>query len=228
MNKVIVMPSNNAAWYVRLLQEKFPEAIANLISPDGWDWAGEPPFSYALDNWAWIAYKNQISWNEGKFLKLVDRAAGCRVPPLFLIVPDVVGDCRATLESWHKWYPQLKDLGWPLAFAVQDGMLDSNIPDNADLIFVGGTQEWKFKTMAHWCQKFPCHVGQVNTGKRLYEAHQAGAWSVDGTGWFRDPRSFLDLVKYLEIVWGDRIEPKEVIRVKKAICQTTKKLPRTG
>ena len=140
MHKVGIMPSNSAAWYVRLLFEKFPEAISLMISPDGWDWAGEPPLPYALDNGAWPAYKNQRPWDSGKFGKLVDRAAGCSKPPKFLIVPDVVGDCIATRELWDKWHPQLKDLGWPLAFAVQDGMLAPDIPDSADLIFVGGTR----------------------------------------------------------------------------------------
>ena len=170
-----------------MLADKFPEAIQLLISPDGWDWAGQPPLPYALDNGAWPAFKNQRPWNECQFLKLVARAAGCPVPPSFLIVPDVVGDCIATLENWEKWYPQLKDLGWPLAFAVQDGMLGSDIPETADLIFVGGTDEWKWGTMEFWARQYPCHIGQINTGRRLYQAHQAGAWSVDGTGWFRDP-----------------------------------------
>ena len=199
------------------MQEKYPEGIANLISPGGWDWT-EPPFSYALDNGAWPAFKNQRPWDERQFLKLVDRAAGCPRPPMFLIVPDAVGDCHATLENWHKWYPQLKSLGWPLAFAVQDGIEADQIPGEADLVFVGGTQEWKFRTMAFWCRSFPCHVGQINTGSRLYQAHQAGAWSVDGTGWFRNTNSFLDLIKYLEIAYGgDRLEKKDISQIKGAV-----------
>lgn len=217
MHKVVIMSSNNYAWYVQLIHEKFPDALALMIPPGGWDWVN-PPLAYALDNGAWPAYKNGRHWDEGKFLKLVDRATRCPIPPKFLIVPDVVGNCAATLESWHCWYPKLKSLGWPLAFAVQDGMQPEHIPDTADLIFVGGSQEWKFANMAYWCANYPCHVGQINTGKRLYECHAAKALSVDGTGWFRNTKSFLDLVKYLEIVYGDRLNAKEVMSVKNAMA----------
>lgn len=210
MHRVIIMPSNNAAWYVRALAEKFPEAISLMISPEGWDWKGEPPLPYALDNGAWPSFKNQRPWSESQFLRLVDKAAGCSVLPKFLIIPDVVGNSIATLEKWHHWYSQLKDLGWPLAFAVQDGMRDRDVPSDADLIFVGGTKDWKLATMRFWCSKYRCHIGQINTGKRLYQCHEAGAVSVDGTGWFRDPRTFFDLVRYLEIAYGHRIEHRQL------------------
>ncbi|NER37730.1 MAG: hypothetical protein F6J93_27845 [Oscillatoria sp. SIO1A7] len=204
------MPSNNAAWYVRALAEKFPEAISLMISPEGWDWKGQPPLPYALDNGAWPAFKNERPWSESQFLELVDRAARCPLPPKFLIVPDAVADCGRTLEGWHRWYPELKSLGWPLAFAVQDGIKTEQVPEEADLIFVGGTTEWKLRTLRHWCDRYPCHIGQINTGKRLWQCHEACAQSVDGTGWFRDPRTFFDLVRYLEIVYGHRIEHKQL------------------
>lgn len=213
-NKLTIFPSNNTSWIIRLLAEKYNSeketAIALLFGIGGWRGVPEPVMPYALDNGAWPAYKNGEPWDEYGFLKLVERAAACPKKPMFLIVPDAVGNASYTLESWHRWQPELKNLGWPLAFAVQDGIKPEQVPPEADLIFVGGTTQWKLKTMRYWCERYSCHVGQINTGKRLYQCHDAGAQSVDGTGWLRDRRSLCDLIVYLEIAYGHAIEYKQL------------------
>ena len=43
------------------------------------------------------------------------------------------------------------------------------------------------------------HVGRVNTYRLLWLAHEAGAESCDGTGWFRGDRKQLQgLIDYLQ------------------------------
>ncbi len=87
-----------------------------------------------------------------------------------------------------------------MAIAVQDGMTPSDVPKEASVIFVGGTTSWKWRNLKTWTENFPrVHVGRVNTYKLLWMAHDAGAESADGTGWFRgDAKQLAGLTKYLE------------------------------
>src|SRR5690606_19465502 len=83
--------------------------------------------------------------------------------PRWLLVPDVVADRDATIARWREWEPKLRPFGFPLAFAVQDGMTAEDVPADADVIFVGGTTDWKWRTVWRWCHDFPrVHVGRVN------------------------------------------------------------------
>jgi hypothetical protein len=108
-------------------------------------------------------------------------------PPLWALVPDVVADKTGTLEAWEKYSPEILSRGWPMGFAVQDGMVASDVPENASVVFVGGTTQWKWSTVAYWCQRFPrVHIGRVNGIRRLWIAQRLGAESCDGTGYFRD------------------------------------------
>ena len=109
-------------------------------------------------------------------------------------MPDVVGDpegiCYAarpqTLKNYTKWEKRLRKYKTPLAFAVQDGMKMTDVPCSAEVVFVGGSTEWKVKTIPYWCDNFPrVHVARVNGWTRLLNCYQAGAESVDGTGYFK-------------------------------------------
>ena len=84
--------------------------------------------------------------------------------------------------------------------AVQDGMEPGDVPAEAGVVFVGGSTEWKWRTVRDWCDAFDrVHVGRVNTNGKLWECHEAGAESCDGTGWFRgDQRQLRGLIAYLE------------------------------
>lgn len=53
-------------------------------------------------------------------------------------------------------------------------------------IFIGGSTEWKLETMAMWgdlATSFGawCHVGRVNSVRRIRKCALAGATSFDGT-----------------------------------------------
>mgnify|MGYP003656587610 CR=1 FL=1 len=91
-----------------------------------------------------------------------------------------------------------------LALAVQDGMMPEDVPDDFDrengVIFVGGSTHWKLKSMKMWCDNFKrVHIARVNTESRLWKCHNAGAESVDGTGFFRgDQNQTEGLYRYLE------------------------------
>ena len=182
---MIVMPANNTGIRIGYLAGRFPGKLGHLFSPG----AHAGPFDfmpYALDNGAYSAFTHGKPWDEELWFKHLDWAKLSGQKPLWAIVPDVVADRNGTLHNWEVYAPQLAKYGWPLAFAVQDGMTVSDVPKNADVVFVGGSTEWKWSTSEVWCEQFPrVHVGRVNTYRRLWDCHDYGAESCDGTGWTR-------------------------------------------
>jgi hypothetical protein len=198
---LVVMPSNNSGMQIGYLAGKFPKRLGWLISPDGWR---KPPswMPYALDNGAFGAWSNQKPWDEGKFMDLLERSRS-HFRPLWVVVPDVVADREATLELWGEWFPRVRQIlpHIPLAFAVQDGMTKADVPSNADVVFVGGTTEWKWRNLREWTENFPrVHVARVNSERLLWMADKAGAESCDGTGWMRGGEDRIEeLQRYLEM-----------------------------
>ena len=194
------MPTNNSGIQIGYLAGKYQGLIGWLLSPDGWR---KPPswMPYALDNGAYGAWANKRQWNAEAFRAHIEKSKTSH-KPLWVVVPDVVTDMDATMILWHEWSPQLRDMipNVPLAFAVQDGMTPYHVPKDADVIFVGGSTEWKWRNLYSWTDNFPrVHVGRVNSERMLWMAHDAGAESCDGTGWMRGGEERLDdLVRYLE------------------------------
>jgi len=196
---MIVMPSNNTGIEMGRLVGMYPGQLGHLLNPTrttrthAW-------LPFAVDNGRYAATTADQPWSSQHFLAYLDKVNAMGNAPLWIVVPDVVGDAAATLESWPEWCGKLRRYGWPLAFAVQDGMQPDDVPDDADVVFVGGTTAWKRRTMAMWCQQFArVHVGRINTARWLWECYDAGAESCDGTGWFRGCDTQLDgLVSYLE------------------------------
>jgi hypothetical protein len=196
------MVSNNSKGIVHYWGGKYEghDLIGHLYSPDGWR-IPVPWLPYALDNGAFSAFRTGRPWDAGDFVRHLERAKAAPVAPLWVVVPDVVADRDATLARWQLWAPQIKaSYGFPLAFAVQDGMTRADVPPDADLVFVGGTTEWKRETMPMWCETFPrVHIARINTARWLWRAWALGAESVDGTGWFRGSRSQIAaLTTYLD------------------------------
>jgi hypothetical protein len=160
-------------------------AIGNLFSPSSRKTA--PNNIYCLDNGAFICYKNQQEFDFDYYFAFIDRwMLRNNSKPEWIIVPDTVGDKKKTLENWNKYEPELRRYNVPLAIAVQDGMTKEDIPKTADVIFVGGTTQWKIETIPYWAINFNrVHVGRVNDWRRLWFCYKHGIESVDGTGYFR-------------------------------------------
>lgn len=184
VDKVIVMPANNSQ--AKTLERKHPGRMGMMFSPAGRGNPGGLP--YVLDNGAYTAFVKGLPFDHDAFRELIGWACLLPAKPLWIVVPDCVGDAVATFENWNHWEPQLRNSGWPLALAVQDGMSPQTVRRyaNPDVVFVGGTTRWKWQTVWNWCHEFPrVHVGRVNVERRLWQCDKAGAESVDGTGWFR-------------------------------------------
>lgn len=195
------MPTNCTGKKVQALATEYPDRLAHLMGVGGWR---KPFLPYALDNGAFVAWKNEERWMQREFVGLLDQAqkhvnAGGQSPK-WVVVPDVVGNRDGTLWAWDSWVPRLQRwYGWPLAMAVQDGMTPGDVPKEADVVFVGGTTTWKRRTFQMWCNAFPrVHIGRINTYKWLWACAEAGAESCDGTGWFRgDKRQLAGLHQFL-------------------------------
>lgn len=195
------MLANNTGIEVGYLAGKYPDRIGHLFSPGAQ--RGPFPFCrYGCDNGAFGPKGFQL---EG-WIKLLEWAKLSGQSPLWVLVPDVVGDREKTLASWHEHHSIAVKYGWPIAFAVQDGMTARDVPYDADVVFVGGSTFWKWSTMHRWCKDFPrVHVGRVNVYRRLWECHDAGAESTDGTGFTRgDQRQKRGLCAYLAESSGEK------------------------
>jgi hypothetical protein len=182
---MMVMPANNASGIVHHLATQFPGSLGHLWSP------GRPIktykwLPYVLDNGVYRDFANHKAWDGEQFLDLVKQCKYLPQSPLWVVVPDVVGNGSATIDLWADWEPKLRKFGYPLAFVVQDGITISQIPTTADVIFVGGSDKWKYPML----EKFialgkPVHVGRVNNAQYLWRCYQLGVTSCDGSGWFR-------------------------------------------
>jgi hypothetical protein len=185
--------------------EEFPGRIGNLCGihtslsvPDGTPWA--------IDNGKFAVWSSGNDWDANVFIAYLDKGLSLPRPPDWVVVPDEVGNAKQTFALWGRWARLIhRNYGFPLALAVQDGMIPLDVyhmrlDPAPDVIFVGGTARFKWRTLGYWCKLFPrVHVGRVNTERTLWMCHRAGAESSDGTGWFRGgPERESGLRRYLE------------------------------
>lgn len=118
--------------------------------------------------------------------------------PLFVCLPDIVGDARRTLELFSHFIDATR--GLPRALVLQDGIGRFNIPwRDIDAVFVGGSDTFKIsneaigaactaKMMKKWV-----HVGRVNTPQRV-ENWIGLADSIDGSGVSRYDHMLSDVI----------------------------------
>lgn len=195
------MPANNTKVFE--LEEKHPGRLGMIFSPGGWKHPRSLP--YGLDNGRYPVWASGKEWDEVAWRKLIESAVAHKErPPLWVAIPDVVGDAVATFREWDRWWFEVP-FEWPHALVVQDGMTPDSVKTTCnpqpEVIFVGGTTQWKWRTVWSWCRAFPrVHVGRVNEEKWLWNAHKCGAESTDGSGWFRgDKRQLRGLLRYLNL-----------------------------
>lgn len=146
-----------------------------------------PPIPFVLDNGAYSCFLNNQPFDLDYYYQRLDNyLRRCQKKPLWLLVPDKVGSKPETLKMWKCCSSYLKKYNIPLAFAVQDGMLKDDVPNEGVVIFVGGSTEWKLKTIPYWTHYFEnVHVARVNAWNRLCYCLENKVTSIDGTGYFR-------------------------------------------
>ncbi len=142
---------------------------------------------YGVDNGAWKAFQQQQPFDESAFVSLVERHGSSAD---FVVIPDVVAGGMASLKFSVSWIPKLRHLK-KLLLPVQDGMdvfsVAAVLHQHKNVgLFLGGSTEWKLKTMYTWGVVAATigrhyHVGRVNSARRIRLAAEAGADSFDGT-----------------------------------------------
>lgn len=203
---MMVMVSNQTGKYFDPLAEQYyPQGLlGHLYSPDGLR-VPRACYPYALDNWAFSAFKRRVPWDADAYLTFCDRYADFDQPPMWALVPDVVADREGTIASWQQWSRFMRRrYGWRQAFAVQDGMTAADVPATADVVFVGGSWQWKLSTLAYWTRIFGrVHAARINRVDLLWRCEELGCESVDGTGWWHtDNGQYAGLCEWLQAQAG--------------------------
>jgi hypothetical protein len=145
---------------------------------------------YALDNGCFSG-KLPKAWG-----RMLDEAHEVR--PLWVTLPDVVGDARRTLELFARFEDRAQ--GLPKALVLQDGIGNLPIPwDRISAVFIGGSDEFKVSreakaaaTAARMLGKL-VHVGRVNTAARVRD-WLGLADSIDGSGISRYDHMLADVL----------------------------------
>lgn len=134
---------------------------------------------YGLDNGLFAGVLRRATWE-----RMLDEADVDR--PVFVALPDVVGDAQRTAELFEQFWTRTQEL--PRALVLQDGIGSVPIPwSDIVAVFIGGSDAFKTsreafaaartaKILGKWV-----HVGRVNTASRV-QAWAGIADSCDGSG----------------------------------------------
>ena len=141
------------------------------------------------DEWDVIADNGCFSgrWTHDGWLRwLLDLPRSVR----FVVAPDHFDASGArchetTVKRWEHYGDLIERHGFTPAFVCQVGAQPHTIPD-APVLFIGGTSEWKlgpdaWAIVRRWSGERWCHMGRVNSARRLETARAMGCHSVDGT-----------------------------------------------
>jgi hypothetical protein len=148
-------------------------------------------FPYALDNGAWTSFQRGEPFHAAAFELALSRVgAGAD----WIVLPDIVMGGLPSLRFSQLWLEKLRHRrslrDQTFLIGVQNGMEPGHVrhligPRTA--IFVGGDTAWKLSTMALWARLAHshgaiCHVGRVNSVRRIRMCAAAGVDSFDGSG----------------------------------------------
>lgn len=137
---------------------------------------------WGFDNGAYAgldlpAWRRKLSW-------VSNHSERC----LWAVCPDKVADAQETRRLFDDYEPEIRAAGLPVAYVGQDGAEAGEIPwDRFRSWFIGGSTRWKLsqasadlvqeaKARGKWC-----HMGRVNSLRRMRAAFDMGCDSVDGS-----------------------------------------------
>lgn len=193
-----------AARVQHLVPPSARQHVGDFISPRAYKLVGETPV-WAADNDAFSGF------HEARYCRMLETIARHvqrgGAAPMFVTVPDVVGNHFSTERLWNRWAPIVKRHGLPAAFVLQNGVDlhwqywlagHADFPwDEIDALFIGGDTAFKFSEevreiveAANYHGKW-VHMGRVNSVKRMRYAKAIGCNSCDGSGMARFPNHVL-------------------------------------
>lgn len=177
---MIILAGSTGAHAYRRIVARY-HSLGILLSPATWrcPWC---PY-YACDNDAFSG-----KFDESKWFKMLDKITRFH-SPIFVLLPDVVGDWPQTIDRAYKYRDAVKERGLVHALALQDGCekdgYEAARKFDASVLFVGGSKEWKWRHSLQIREQFWdewLHIGRVNGERLTRAAKRIGADSIDGTG----------------------------------------------
>ena len=182
----------------------FPERIGWLLGPASLKACKIRPWlePVCFDNDCFPAWQNGTEWSEKAWVEMIQTIKDRQIKVKWILAPDAPGDFQKTLTMFYALRHHIEKLNAPVCFAIQDGMTTEqfqSIPCTIDYLFIGGTDKFKWSTLAGWYQFFgpeKIHVGRVNSLDKLIVCDRLGVGSVDGTYWFRFKTDWYDILKY--------------------------------
>lgn len=169
----------------RQAANEYPDLFGWLVTPRKW---GLPPGvkegqRYACDN---DCYNLGDQFDMLKFLKWLTKLQPYASTCLFVPCPDKVGNHQDTLKRFYETYQAISDLGFPLAFVLQNGCTPGDVPWNLiNAVFLGGTNAYKFSQEALRVLEEAGkrdvwrHIGRINSPTRINHFYNH-AESFDG------------------------------------------------
>lgn len=170
--------------------------VGLIIQPESYGVDRVVPFPvWAADNGCYPPDddpKRKAPWSAARWGRMMGGISALddevRARCLFCLVPDWPFSHEKTMERFRKYAPVVRAFGLPLAFAIQDGSTEDNVPwDDFDVSFLAGTTSWKLgrecmdaayrsRARGKWV-----HLGRCNSWRRMDWASYVGADSQDGT-----------------------------------------------
>lgn len=127
-------------------------------------------------------------WDEQKWWAWLEQNAHRADTCAFAVAPDIVGDAWRSRMRSQPWLQPIRDLGYPVAYVIQDGAELHPIPwSEFDVLFIGGTTDWKLGPAVRdlvrqaKAREKRVHMGRVNSLRRLRYADAIGCDTADGT-----------------------------------------------
>lgn len=141
-----------------------------------------------VEGWPWAADNGAFGdFDETAYVRMLDGIARLPNKPLFVTVPDVVGDAEATLALFGEWAEIVAQRALPVALVAQDGLDPADVPwDALEAIFVGGTDAYKLGEAAAELVRLALergkhvHWGRVSSLMRFRYVKSIGGHSCDG------------------------------------------------
>lgn len=167
-----------------VLGQRLKEAGVGIMAQPG---MGNSALS--VSEWTWAADNGcfKAGWQPEPWLKWLDSRRGFP-RNLWAVVPDKVGDCVETRAMWDQWSGEVVSRGFRAAYVLQDGCTVGDVPwSETSAVFIGGSTAWKFSDRVRSIIREArvrgiwCHMGRVNSRRRIMYASEIGCDSVDGT-----------------------------------------------
>jgi len=167
-----------------------PDKFGHLVTPRNDCGVQMTPATIGIDNDRFNTF-----YDEDRFLRTLGRMVKFQDRIKFVAAPDTPFDSAATLREFRDWGPRIRNLGFPVALVLQNGMKAETLPWGAfDAVFVGADDAYKLgQDAATICiearsRGLWTHMGRVNSILRLEYCRSLQTDSVDGSGWAKFDR----------------------------------------